>query len=151
MSRLLGLLTDGLAAVLALALLSACGESHAQACTLVAAASGIDVDYASLVVHHPRVRIAMQTCLGSECRIERYPNVQPRTEFVRFGPGVLKSGKPQTVRVTISDAAGQGLFQGQVEVTPRKEQVNGPGCAPTTWVGKVVATGTDTLTETIPQ
>jgi hypothetical protein len=117
----------------------------------VAASSGIEVDYAGLVAHHPHVGITMQTCLGSECRTERYPNVDLHTEFVPFGPRVLNTGKPQTVRVTISDAAGQGLFHGQTEVTPRKEQVNGPGCAPITWVVKVVATGTHTLTEATPQ
>ncbi len=81
---------------------------------------------------------------------QRYRTLHPGITFVAFSRNLLSDGEPQAVQVTISDFAGGRLFHGQTEVTARKTEINGPGCPPTTWVGKVVATGSDTLTPAEP-
>jgi hypothetical protein len=53
--------------------------------------------------------------------------------------------RPITVRLRVSDRAGNSMFDSSALVKPHMFQPNGPGCDPTTYSGRVVATPTGHL------
>lgn len=60
----------------------------------------------------------------------------------------LTSWRPITVRLRLSDQAGNSTFDSSTLVKPHMFQPNGPGCDPTTYSERVVATPTGRL---VPQ
>jgi hypothetical protein len=137
----LGLLA---AASVALSACSSSSSSSQRPCSAVGALAGIQVTLPP-AARSASGAVTVKACADSQCETHRIS--------VTSGPGSrpvvgghLHGPSPVRVSLTIHDSAGRTLFNGSTTVTPQKDQPNGPGCPPKVWVGRVVASGSHTLT-----
>jgi hypothetical protein len=128
-------------------LLTAChagGEGAQGPCSLVGADRGIQVVYAQ-GLHGQAGHVTMKACVRDECRTVVGVVGPQRPLLVMVGRHQVVDATPVPVHVTVMDQNGREAFRGRTQVAAHRIQPNGPGCPPTAWVGRVVATGRHTL------
>jgi len=122
----------------ATAFLSACDAQ--RSCSVVGGrASSIEFALDAVVTQHPGEQLRAVGCVETVCTSEQLAG-----SVVVFR-GKPIADKPLRVRLTITDRAGHSVFDASTTVRPSKEEVNGPGCPPTTWQARVAAQPGGTL------
>ncbi len=128
-------------------MLTAChsgGEAAQGPCSLVGADQGIQVVYGK-GPHAHGGRFTMKACVRDECRTVVGVVGPQHPLLVMVGRHQVVDATPVPVRVTVIDQSGREVFRGRTQVAAHRIQPNGPGCPPTAWVGRVVATGRHTI------
>lgn len=115
--------------------------------------SGVGFDLAPALAH-PARPIHVRACVPSSCasiivkKLISEPFTGPGvgSDWVQEGPRyvVVKDPsltvEPITVRVTMTDQAGNPIFDSSAQVQPHRYAPNGPGCSPTWYEANVEAT-----------
>lgn len=131
-----------LACVLLPGILTGC--SHAAVCDPVAAESGVVFGFARVLAAHPGVQLTVQACVRDDCVRQVLPAEGP-PDFVQVADPTLSGAGTVPVSLQLTDRNQVAVFGASGSVTLRRSQPNGPGCPPTVWVARVVASGTDRL------
>jgi hypothetical protein len=134
-----------LAAVLPLAVLTACSGGPPQACSLVMLESSVAVDLSGLDVDLRSVDAAL--CVANDCGATRpWTEGSPTGGIIsRIGPDI-PSGDDVDVRVVLTDpGTGIELYRGSGAVPVDTVEPNGPGCGETRTLPTVIADPDGTL------
>jgi len=115
-------------------------------CTDIGDESQLAFNFNSVVSQHPNERLRVRACVDDVCRSTVFRKGQ--FPSVAFGEDVITDDEPRPVTLTIVDERSQVVFDGATTATPRKRQVNGDGCSPTTWQARVDTSGTSDLIAT---
>lgn len=122
------------------------GCEGTQNCTAMGDSSRLDINFESVAAAQPDQRLKVEVCVDDTCKKRTVrPHQHPS---MAFGEDVITDDQPREVSVTILDETGQTVFDGASTVTPRKRQVNGQGCEPTTYVANVATSGPSGLKAT---
>ena len=129
------------------ALLVACSAPHAVvACDDVGTSSGIQIDYADPLRHHPAT-VAVTACVNDVCSTQIVPSGANRVSSVTLGGRTLHDAHPVAVSLVITDNSGRDVYRADLAVAPHADQAKDGSNCPTAWVGHVVAKGRNTLRE----
>lgn len=131
-----------LAAVLPLAVLTACTGGPPQACSLVMLESSVAVDLSGLDVDLRSVDVAL--CVANDCGT--WSQGSPAGGIIsRIGPDIPR-GDDVDVRVVLTDSStGIELYRGSGAVPVDTVEPNGPGCGETRTLPTAIADPDGTL------
>ena len=129
----MGMRLNALISAVAMTLTTLTGCAFGRGCTLIGAESGVSFDLVD-AVPASTTTFEIHACVDDICVDEPY-----RRDWVFVGLPGVSSERGATARVTLRSNSVV-VFEASTQVTLRKHQPNGSGCAPTVYQAEVKAT-----------